>query len=820
MSLMVLIYLLTSIFYLYIGAFSLMYDKKNKINRIFFVFCLDLALWSMMLMLMNAASDTVTATVFRKTATLFWSLVYCLMLHFLLVLVKKDRFLKKPWNLILFYLPAMFSIFLYYFYDYVSPEEIVKIPGGWAYMNIIGNGQILDYYLPVYYGCYVLASIYLILMWGRQSPLKREKKQAKIIVATIIAVFILGSMTDIVLPVLGIPFLPPLTISFIMIPVFGVWYSIKRYRLMNLSPQNVVFDVLETMQEGMIITDRDHVIRDVNIGALTMLGYHKEEIRNKPVERILPEGCDFNEIGQNNEFAFMLKTKKDKTLPVLISSSNLLDEWGESYGSVFLFQDLTQIKKIQQELLMSHDQLEQKVLERTRALNMANEELKNEIKSRIHMENEITKLAYYDQLTGISNKKLFIDYVNEIIRRNKNKDMSLAILYLDLDSFKMINDTMGHQQGDALIKQVAERLLSRVRVRDSIARIDGDEFLILAQEQCSDVSISTIASSLKDAFKHQFTLSGNDVHITASIGVAMYPVDGGDAETLIRNADIAMCKAKEKGKNKIVICDDSMKSNLQEVVDLTNQLYKAIGRNEFELYYQPQVDIETSSIVGFEALLRWNHPELGLIPPGRFIPIAEKTGLILPIGEWVLKMACKQMKAWHDAGVVKVPVAVNLSAKQFQGYDIMGLVSRTLSETGLSPEYLELEITESALMEDTQAVSKTLERLNQLGIRISIDDFGMRYSSLYYLKQIPLNRLKIDMSFVRGITVNRKDEVIIDGMIHLAKNLGINILAEGVETFPQLQFLKNASCTVIQGFYLYRPMNAERISELLTKKVS
>lgn len=813
MSFMVIVYLLTGIFYVLIGSFSLMYDNKNKLNRIFFAFCLDLSLWSTMLMLMNAASDAVTATVFRRTATIFWSLLYSLMLHFLLVLAEKDSFLNKPWYLVLFYLPSIINIYIYYIYNPISEDLIVRLPHGWAYANSTGNGLLFDCYLPLYICSYVLASILLVLAWGRQSPLKREKKQAKIIAGTVIAVFVFGSLTDVILPVLGKPIVPALTVSMIVIPVYGVWYSIKRYRLMNLNPQNVTTDVLKTMKEGLIITDRNNRIRDINDGARMMLGYSREEIVDKPMDLILKN----SPCAPDGMHELTLRTKDDRMLEVTVSSSTLLDEWHEPYGTVLILQDVSENKRIQKELQASYDELEQKVLDRTRELNAANHDLKTEIESRTAMEDEIRKLAYFDHLTGLSNKKMFIDYVNGIITENRGKDFSMAVLYLDLDSFKMINDTMGHATGDELLKLVSERLVSIIRMSDPIARVGGDEFLILVQNSADESSATIIANRLNEAFRRHFDLAGNEVHVTASIGIAIYPVDGEDAETLIKNADIAMYTAKENGKNKYELCTCAMKSSLLEIMKLTNQLYKAVGRREFELYYQPQVDISSGMIVGFEALIRWNHPELGIISPGQFIPIAEKTGLILPIGEWVLRNACRQMKLWHDQGFQRVPVAVNLSVRQFMDYDLVGMVSEVLLDTGLEPGYLELEITESILMEDTKSIAETLQRLDQMGVKISMDDFGMKFSSLNYLKQLPLHRLKIDMSFVQGITVNHKDEIIIDGIITLAKNLGIDVLAEGVETLEQLDFLKTARCFIVQGFYLYEPMTADKISVSLVK---
>lgn len=819
MSFMVIVYLLTGIFYVFIGSFSLMYDIKNRLNRIFFVFCLDLSLWAIMLMLMNASPDAESATVYRRIATIFWSLLYCLMLHFLLTLVKKDRFLSQPLYLVLFYIPAMFSIFIYYFYYPMPADFLVRLPYGWSYINRTENATVYYLYLVLYVACYVIASIILVLIWGRLSPLKREKKQAKIIAGTILAVFVLGSFTDIILPLIGKPMVPAVTVSFIVIPVYGIWYSIKRYRLMNLSPQNVVADVLKTMREGLIITDCNNLIRDINDGAGEMTGYRREELIDKPIEVVFREFSEGCPLTPTNSMDITLCRKDEQMLDVLLSSSTLVDDWGEPFGSVLIFQDMSETKRIQKELLASHVELEHKVLARTKELNLANEELKNEIASRIRMENKIRRLAYYDHLTGLANKKMFIDDVNSIIADHRGQDFSMAVLYLDLDSFKMINDTLGHAQGDELLKQVSERLVSTVRMNDPVARVGGDEFLVLVQDNADEKSVGLIASRLNDAFRRQFVLDGNEVYITVSIGIAVYPTDGEDAETLIMNADIAMNKAKEKGKNKYELCNSTMKTSLQEIMKLTNQLYKAVSQNEFELYYQPQVDISSGMIVGFEALIRWKHPEMGMISPGRFIPIAEKTGLILPIGEWVLENACRQIKKWHDMGFPRVPVAVNLSVRQFMDYDLVGVVGRILQETGLEPGYLELEITESILMEDTKYISETLQQLDQLGVKISIDDFGMKYSSLNYLKQIPLHRLKIDMSFVQGITVNRKDEIIIDGIISLAKNLGIDVLAEGVETLEQLDFLKNARCFTVQGYFLYEPMTADNINYSLVQMV-
>lgn len=812
MNILVFVYLVASIFYIYVGVSTYMYDSKSKLNSAFFVLCLNLALWSLMLTLTNVLTDAGSAIIFRRVATLFWSIFYYLMLRFVLILVKKDKLFSSRLTSILLFLPSIFSIYLYLFYFPVPVEALIKIKLGWAFLSV-SHGFIGDYFYSIYSLAYTLACVLLIYRWGKNSKFKREKRQATIFIISLAIAILMSSLTEYVLPALGIHILPPSTVLFIALPISAIWYSIKRYRLMNLSPQNVVFDVIQGIQEGLVITDAEDKIEYVNNGTLELLGYSLDELIDQPISTILNEpGIRKHNIECSNEM--LLKKKNNENLPVLFTSSIFKDEWGEPFGSVFIFQDLTEISNIQYELKKTHDELEIKVIERTKELNMANRELRCEIQSRIEMEKKISKLAYYDDLTGLYNKKSFIEYVDKKIKENLRNELTLAIMYVDLDSFKLVNDTLGYQLGDKLIVQVAQRLTENLRRSDTTAKVGPDEFLVLLQNNPDDYTIRTTAEKINEAFRKEFIIDGNDVHITVSIGVAVFPLDGEDADSLIKNANIAMHRAKEKGKNQYEICNPIMKESLLETMKLTNQLYRAVAANEFELYYQPQVDINTGSIVGFESLIRWRNPELGIITPNKFIPIAEKTGLIIPMGEWVLEQACKQMKAWQDSNIVVVPISVNLSAKQLMDYNLISVVSKVIDKTGINPEFLEFEITESVLMEDIDLISQTLKRLSKLGVRIAIDDFGTKYSSLNYLKQLPINKVKIDISFVQGICVNQKDEIIINTIINLAKELKMSVIAEGVENYRQMDFLKKANCHIVQGFYLYRPMPSKKIEKL------
>ena len=465
------------------------------------------------------------------------------------------------------------------------------------------------------------------------------------------------------------------------------------------------------------------------------------------------------------------------------------------------------------ELAFQNEEKDKRVAE----LIIANKKLENEIKNRIDMEEKIKNLAYYDYLTGLPNKRLFDDRLNLCILDSVRNEKSLGVLFLDLDSFKRINDTMGHAKGDELLKMFSKRLTNILRVDDTVCRVGGDEFLILIKNLKQDFYLEKIAEKILDIFKKPFIIDNQDLFVATSIGGAIYPIDGEDVETLIKNADIAMYKAKEKGKNNFQLCTPIIKDSLGEEMKLTNSLYGALERNELELYYQPQVNIISGEIIGLEALIRWHNIKLGIVNPGDFIYIAEKTGLILPIGEWAMRSACSQNKTWQNAGILNVPIAVNLSVNQFQNIKIVEQITKILTETNLNPKDLELEITENIIMKEPEYIIESLKQIKELGVKIAIDDFGTEYSSLNYIKQLPVDKIKIAMTFIQGININHKDEAIIKVIIVLAKNLGLKVIAEGVETKEQLDFLRDQMCDEIQGYYYYKPMTANQIEELIAK---
>ncbi len=439
---------------------------------------------------------------------------------------------------------------------------------------------------------------------------------------------------------------------------------------------------------------------------------------------------------------------------------------------------------------------------------------------KVNSEKEIEYMAYFDHLTGLPNRRLFTDRLTQAIRLALRNGKFVGVMFLDLDSFKMINDTMGHNGGDEILKEVASGLTKRVRKTDTVARFGGDEFLIMLNNINEGNDVQKVATNIIKLFKTPFIIGGQEYFVTSSIGIAVSSFDGEDAATLIKNADIAMYTAKARGKNQYAMCTADMKEHVKKNIRLSNSLYRVQERGELQVFYQPQIKLSTGRITGLEALLRWMHPELGSIPPCTFIPLAEMNGTINSIGDWVLETAVKQNKAWQDMGLPYVRMAVNLSIVQLQNPRFAQKVERILLANGLSPEYLELEITESVATKEADNILSILNDLKQLGATISIDDFGTEYSSLNRLKQLPIDRIKIDMHFIQGIEGSEKDQAITKVIISLAKGLGLEVLAEGVETKPQLEFLNRKMCDEAQGFYYYHPMPAEEIEKLLKESMA
>jgi diguanylate cyclase (GGDEF)-like protein/PAS domain S-box-containing protein len=435
----------------------------------------------------------------------------------------------------------------------------------------------------------------------------------------------------------------------------------------------------------------------------------------------------------------------------------------------------------------------------------------SDITERKLAEERLAHLAQFDALTGLPNRTLVQDRLAQTIAQARRQARQVAVLFVDLDRFKLVNDTLGHFVGDLLIAEVARRLLACVRPGDTVGRISGDEFAVVLADLAHADDAALVAQKMLDALARAYQLAGSETFISASIGIAVYPGDGADAQDLLRNADMAMYRAKESTRNAYCFFTPEMNQRASARMQLNNDLRHAIERREFVLHYQPKVDLVSGRMQGMEALLRWNHPTRGLVAPLEFVPALEESGLILPVGEWVLEEACAQIGRWRAEGLAPVPVAINLSAKQFRRRDLDAVISRALAAAGVPSTLLELEITESCLMEDPEQAVRLLDSLRRAGVRISVDDFGTGYSSLSYLTRLPLSALKIDRSFVRDAVSSPQAASIVRAVIDMAHNLRFTVIAEGVETEQQVAFLRQHACDQAQGFLYGRPGPAEQM---------
>ena len=423
-------------------------------------------------------------------------------------------------------------------------------------------------------------------------------------------------------------------------------------------------------------------------------------------------------------------------------------------------------------------------------------------------------LANYDVLTGLPNRFLMQDRLTQAVAQAHRNRLRVAVMHIDLDRFKVVNETLGHYVGDALLKQAAERIRKSTREGDTVARVGGDEFTIVFPNVTSLQALSTTAEKILSDLAKPFPSDGQELFVSASIGLSLYPDDAATVDEIIKHSDAAMYSAKHLGRNNFQFFTTDLNQEVQERMLIEGGLRTAIQRDELSLLYQPKIDLATRQVYGAEALLRWVHPKLGMISPARFVPVAEEAGLVGQIGEWVLRTACRQIREWQDAGFA-LQVAVNVSARQFQQYDVAELVMGIMNETGALPENLELELTESAVMHDAETSIVTLERLAALGAQIAIDDFGTGYSSLSYLKRLPLDVLKIDQSFVRDISSDPNDAAIVRAIITLARSLGIKVIAEGVENEAQLAFLNAYGCQYAQGYLFGEPLTTRQLEQMI-----
>ena len=543
--------------------------------------------------------------------------------------------------------------------------------------------------------------------------------------------------------------------------------------------------VFENATEGVIITDADSAIVSINQAITGLTGYSEEEVLGKnpslwKSDRHAPSFFQamWASLEQTGQWRGEIwnRRKNGEAFPCWQTIRAVRDNTGEVMHYVSVLSDISAIKESQA---------------------------------------KVEYLAHHDPLTDLPNRFLFDARLEHALERAHRTRQRTGVLFLDLDGFKHINDSLGHPAGDRVLQLTAERLRAQVREEDTVARLGGDEFTLLLEEITGPQEVAVVAQKLLESFKKPFELEGHTLHVTPSIGISLSPEDGKDVTTLVRNADTAMYRAKDKGRNTYQFYTKEFTDRASERIQMESKLHHALEQDEFLLYYQPQYSLQTGQLIGAEALVRWQHPDMGLVSPAKFIPLAEQTGLIVSIGEWVLATACTQIKEWRDQGLHLRCVSVNIAGKQLQRKDFFNKVQQITKGTGCSPEWLELEITEGFIMHQAEHAVRLLQMLRGIGIEVAIDDFGTGYSSLSYLKRLPLTKLKIDQSFIRDIPQNTDDMAIARAVIALGKSLQLKVIAEGVETEAQQSFLKSEGCDEVQGYLYSRPVPAEEFQFIL-----
>ncbi|VUZ23960.1 Uncharacterised protein [uncultured Comamonas sp.] len=567
---------------------------------------------------------------------------------------------------------------------------------------------------------------------------------------------------------------------------------------------------------------RDHAVVRCNRHVESMLGYGAGELQGCSSRTWFADDDQWHAqrarcasvLAAGEVFAAEMALRRKDGAPLIceVRSKALQDGC-----AVWILMDITERRQAQEALREAHAELERVVSERTHALVTTAKDLDKEIQERKYDQERIYRLAHYDVLTGLPNRTLLAERSQQAIASAQMQHTPLAVLFLDLDHFKHVNDSLGHKVGDHLLARIAQRLRQTVREYDTVARLGGDEFVLLLP-RANAQGAQRVAGKVAQAFDQPFHIGQHELTLGCSVGVALYPQDGRDFDALVQSADMAMYGAKREGRNTYRFFTSQMQAQSMRALELENALRRALERDQLSLHYQPQVDAATGKVVGVEALLRWQHPELGMVSPTEFIPVAESSGLIWPIGQWVLETAAHQLNAWRSKGLLHITMAVNLSARQFHQPQLPDLVRDVLQQADVPPQCFELELTESAAMSDVPAAEQTLAELQKLGVRLSIDDFGTGYASLTQLKRLPSYKLKIDQSFVRDLDKGDTDKAMVNAIVRMAQAMGLRITAEGVETQDQLDFLQTLGCDEAQGYYFSRPKPAAEIESFLFQR--
>ncbi|MBN2353844.1 MAG: EAL domain-containing protein [Spirochaetales bacterium] len=785
---------LVSVFFtftLFLAGYIYFKNPRGKANRLFVLFSLPTAVWRLGFIFMtNAADETVARGWFRFMVS-GWYLFVPLLLHLILILAGYNPAGRRRWLLLLMYLPALpFTCAYTTALTPISGFERTNL--GWVYVYNpdslwldIGAAFVMIYVLT---GLAQLVRSYL------RTPRLIQKRQSRVLIITMFFSFLMNMFTTFA-PLFGrIYFLPHLEITISAIWELGVSYAILRYGLMLVSPASAASSILSTMADGLLLTDVDGKIIGGNRALSEILEIEEKAVVGRPVRELLPATSAEHDLLKRlsketavRDMETVFAASGGREISLSLAASPVTDKIGQKAGYVVLLRDISERKRT---------------------------------------EKQLQHLATHDMLTNLPNRTVLNDRLRNALARAKRHGQQVGIMLVDVDHFKEVNDLFGHDCGDMFLRGIADRLLSGVRDYDTVARMGGDEFAVVLPDLPGSDDCLTVIKRIRESLSRPLTVGKRQITAGVSMGVSFYPLHAENVEDLFKYADLALYRVKASGRGNYLFYSPEIDAAARKHIKLEQELLEAIGGNQFELHYQPIYDTDTRKLMSLEALIRWNHPEFGLISPMSFIPLAERSGAIIPLGNWVLESICRQQKIWEGRGFSPVPVTVNISARQFQDQTLLEKIIGLLRDHRLEPRLLELELTESTAMIEIERTINTVRRLKEIGIAIIIDDFGSGYSSMAWLKQLSVRAIKIDRFFIQNIAHDPHDAAIVKAIVSMAHSMGIRVVAEGVETEEQLASLRSMRwevstelmCDSVQGYLFSKPLTSADVAGLLERE--
>jgi diguanylate cyclase (GGDEF)-like protein/PAS domain S-box-containing protein len=784
---------LATILYVRLGTRVLRTQPRDRLNQLFFLVCICFACWSFAYTLLPSAPES-KVWLWFKLSSPGWTLTPSLLLHFLLLLAGREALLRRRWVYAVIYAPGLF-----YFAQALRGAGHMGVvdfaPSAWGWSDLYGALTPSYAGYLIFFNLFIGLGLWQIHSWGKRAELVSHKRSARLIVWIGAPVLLLAGASGVFLPWLGVRSVPEASHLLTVVWVLAIQHAISRYRLMSVTPVVVAQDILETISDVVVLLDREEKIVDINRAGSECFEVDRKSLAGEDLAALF-DGDEKQRIhdlmaGEGPpalEIRLPAEGQEDGAL-LSVSASEINDHLDQLVAKVLILRDVTEQKRAEEQLRYS---------------------------------------ALHDALTGLPNRSGIKDRLGRAAERAARHKRSFAVLIFDLDDFKDINDTYGHNVGDEVLQHVARMLSHAIRGVDSVSRLAGDEFLLLVEDLERAAEVEIVVDRILTAVAKPFHVGDQRIVTTGSMGISIFPHDGSDDAALVRNADLALYSAKAGGKSRYHFFDASMEEAHRRRVTVERGLRTAIEDGTLHLDYQPIVDLKMQEITSIEALARWQSAELGLVPPADFIPIAERTGLIAEIGEWVLRTACRQNIEWHQDLTCEIPVSVNISAKQLHQPGFVEMVEAVLTETGIPPHLLELELTETAALEDMDSSERVVKALVALGVRILIDDFGTGHSSLTRLRRLPMHAVKIDRSFIRNLPRRQKDRAMVSAIIEMARALHVGVIAEGVETMDQLSALQSIlgdspasdDPQRLQGFLFSRPVPPDELTELLRERVS